>query len=185
MILNLLRVEQLRVQDMMKRSFAEFYLQKDAPENQKRLKELEEQVKQVADVDCSICSQNLKKYYLNWAEMLRLKKNVQVTFMLSSMLYHANNTVLLRRYLAKTFVTLDDILRRFLQLQDDAFHTDQLSPATRFHVEGKSGHVTLDDFLRNKIILKIILTFHVKTTNVACGSSSTQRSLRKTPSVPQ
>ena len=39
MILNLLRVEQLRVEDMMKRSFSEFHNQKDV---NKRKADLEE-----------------------------------------------------------------------------------------------------------------------------------------------
>ena len=40
MILNLLRVEELRVEDMMKRSFSEFGGQKDLPEHEQMLKEV-------------------------------------------------------------------------------------------------------------------------------------------------
>jgi len=40
MILNLLRVEELKVEDMMKRSFSEFTGQKAIPENQNELKEV-------------------------------------------------------------------------------------------------------------------------------------------------
>jgi superfamily II RNA helicase len=40
MILNLLRVEALRVEDMIKRSFSEFNSQKGLPEHQKKLVEV-------------------------------------------------------------------------------------------------------------------------------------------------
>lgn len=78
MILNLLRVKQLTVQDMMKRSFAEYYLQKDAPENMKKLEQLKEKTKLLHDPDCSYCSYDLKNYYLNWAEILQLTKEIKV-----------------------------------------------------------------------------------------------------------
>lgn len=78
MILNLLRVKQLTVQDMMKRSFAEFYLQKDAPENEKKLEELRLQTKHLQEPNCALCSIDLKKYYLTWAEIFQLKKIVKV-----------------------------------------------------------------------------------------------------------
>ncbi|XP_057289644.1 SKI2 subunit of superkiller complex protein-like [Hydractinia symbiolongicarpus] len=77
MILNLLRVKQLTVQDMMKRSFAEFYLQKDAPENEKKLEELRLQTKHLQEPNCALCSIDLKKYYLTWAEIFQLKKIVK------------------------------------------------------------------------------------------------------------
>ena len=78
MILNLLRVKQLTVQDMMKRSFAEYYQQKDAPENEKKLEELEKKVALLQDPDCQLCSIDLKNYYLTWAELLQRKKDLKV-----------------------------------------------------------------------------------------------------------
>ena len=44
MLLNLLRVEELRVEDMMKRSFSEFNGQKDQESFKKELKDLRQQV---------------------------------------------------------------------------------------------------------------------------------------------
>ena len=62
MILNILCVKQLTVQDMMKRSFAESYLQKDAPENEKKLNELKEKTKSLQDPDSSIGCHDPKDY---------------------------------------------------------------------------------------------------------------------------
>ena len=78
MILNLLRVKELTVQDMMKRSFAEYYFQKDAPENEKKLDELQKRTKVLKDPDCPLCSIDLKDYYLTWAEVFQLNKEIKV-----------------------------------------------------------------------------------------------------------
>ena len=78
MILNLLRVKELTVQDMMKRSFAEYYLQKDAPENEKKLEDLRKKAENLKDPDCPICAVDLKEYYLAWAEIFQLQKSVLV-----------------------------------------------------------------------------------------------------------
>lgn len=78
MILNLLRVKQLTVQDMMKRSFAEYYQQRDAPENEKRLDQLQVKVAALVDPDCPVCSVDLKSYYMAWAELLQQKKSLKV-----------------------------------------------------------------------------------------------------------
>ena len=78
MILNLLRVKQLTVQDMMKRSFAEYYQQKSAPEHEKRLDELQKKVTSLQEPDCHICCVDLKAYYMVWAELLQQKRTLKV-----------------------------------------------------------------------------------------------------------
>lgn len=78
MILNLLRAKQLTVEDMMKRSFAEYYQQKDAPENEKKLEELQKKVETLRDPDCALCSADLKQYYMTWAELLKWRKELKV-----------------------------------------------------------------------------------------------------------
>lgn len=55
MILNLLRVEELRVEDMIKRSFAENFGQRDARENQEALDSTEQQLDQIGSADCHRC----------------------------------------------------------------------------------------------------------------------------------
>ena len=47
----------------MKRSFAEFYMQCDADERRKAVKELEERLANTKDVDCMVCQLDLKDYY--------------------------------------------------------------------------------------------------------------------------
>lgn len=88
MILNLLRVKQLTVQDMMKRSFAEYYLQRDSPENVKKFEELRIQEKTLRDPECHVCCGDLKDYYMAWAEVYQLKKEVKVSVVIFIISYH-------------------------------------------------------------------------------------------------
>jgi len=50
MILNLLRVEQLRVEEVMKRSFSEFHARKDSKSQEDRIKVLQEEIDQRYEV---------------------------------------------------------------------------------------------------------------------------------------
>ena len=69
MILNLLRVEELRVEDMMKRSFAEFYTQCHTDERKRAVIELEDRLSNTKDVDCMVCQGDLKDYYSACSEL--------------------------------------------------------------------------------------------------------------------
>ena len=71
MILNLLRVEQLRVEDMMKRSFGEFYTQKDASTHAEKLHDLESRLETLPHV--SDPSGNLQHYYDGCTEYFKLR----------------------------------------------------------------------------------------------------------------
>lgn len=77
MILNLLRVEQLRVEDMMKRSFSEFHSQMDMKKHECALKELRQQLANVENVQCFMCAFDLEKYYETVAEYRQVKATVQ------------------------------------------------------------------------------------------------------------
>ena len=79
MILNLLRVEELRVEDMMKRSFAEFHMQKDAQERKREMEELEQKLQNVKELDCTFCSEDLKLYFKGCRELSELTRIVQVS----------------------------------------------------------------------------------------------------------
>ena len=78
MILNLLRVEELRVEDMMKRSFAEFHMQKDALQRKREVEELERKLQNIKELDCAFCSEDLKGYFKACRELSELTKEVQV-----------------------------------------------------------------------------------------------------------
>ena len=52
MMLNLLRVEQIRVEDMMKRSFSEFHNQKDVAKHRQTIESLSQQIEQLPQVKC-------------------------------------------------------------------------------------------------------------------------------------
>lgn len=78
MILNLLRSDDLSVEDMMKRSFAEFHLLKNAPQRKKMIKKLEEQLNSLVKLGCHKCKGDIKNYYDTCKELMELKKLVQV-----------------------------------------------------------------------------------------------------------
>ncbi|XP_023241330.1 helicase SKI2W-like [Centruroides sculpturatus] len=64
MILNLLKVhnENLRVEDMMKRSFREAFSQRNVKEDEKVLKELIETFTHLEKLECEICQFDIKQY---------------------------------------------------------------------------------------------------------------------------
>ena len=78
MILNLLRVEQLRVEDMMKRSFSEFHTQKDTEQRKDNLKILKTKMADIKESDCYMCAVDLEKYYLTCQEYWELANRLQV-----------------------------------------------------------------------------------------------------------
>ncbi|WVO12427.1 hypothetical protein L204_100026 [Cryptococcus depauperatus] len=63
MILNLLRVEALKVEEMIKRSFSENATQKMAPEQQKLITQTEKQLTKLPSIDCVTCSPDINAYY--------------------------------------------------------------------------------------------------------------------------
>lgn len=77
MILNLLRVEHLRVVDMIRRSFSEFHTQKDVGSHKQALKTLHGQMQAVKDIECYLCSIDLEKYYQACKEFSDLRIHLQ------------------------------------------------------------------------------------------------------------
>ncbi|KAI0778677.1 antiviral helicase [Trametes elegans] len=63
MILNLLRVEALRVEEMIKRSFSENASQRLLPENQKKVIESERKLSSLPQLSCDLCSPDIEAYY--------------------------------------------------------------------------------------------------------------------------
>ncbi|KZV82840.1 ATP-dependent RNA helicase [Exidia glandulosa HHB12029] len=63
MILNLLRVEALRVEEMIKRSFSENSTQRLLPDQQKKVLENEDRLRSLARLDCEICNPDINAYY--------------------------------------------------------------------------------------------------------------------------
>ncbi|KAJ1992918.1 Antiviral helicase ski2 [Dimargaris cristalligena] len=63
MILNLLRVETLKVEEMIKRSFSENTNQKSLPEAEQELLRNESQLAKVGQADCVICQDSLKAFH--------------------------------------------------------------------------------------------------------------------------
>ncbi len=78
MILNLLQVEQLTVEEMMKRSFAESSHQKEAPKHDEKLKHLKERIADQTEFSCPICSVDVQDYYHDWKNFNSLRYELQV-----------------------------------------------------------------------------------------------------------
>lgn len=63
MILNLLRARQLRVEDVIRRSFAETHTQQSAPEHERRLAAAKEKLENRSLPPCAICEDDLSTMY--------------------------------------------------------------------------------------------------------------------------
>ncbi|KAK4685405.1 antiviral helicase SKI2, partial [Tremellales sp. Uapishka_1] len=79
MILNLLRVEALRVEEMIKRSFSENAAQKLAPEQQRQVAHTEKQLARLPKVDCAVCSADIGPFYDISSEVDRINKAILKT----------------------------------------------------------------------------------------------------------
>ncbi|KAM6578144.1 hypothetical protein CsatB_029981 [Cannabis sativa] len=66
MILHLLRVEELKVEDMLKRSFAEFHAQKKLPEQQQLL--MRKLAQPTKAIECIKCESAIEEYYEMYSE---------------------------------------------------------------------------------------------------------------------
>jgi len=89
MILNLLRVEQLRVEDMMKRSFSEFHNQRKKGEFETALSGVKERLAQLQDVECAWCSTDLDNYYAMCEEYWRERDDLMNKLMFYSHVHKA------------------------------------------------------------------------------------------------
>ncbi|EJU00146.1 antiviral helicase [Dacryopinax primogenitus] len=63
MILNLLRVEALRVEEMIKRSFSENASQRLLPDQQRKVLEVEKELKAMPELDCPVCRPDIETFY--------------------------------------------------------------------------------------------------------------------------
>ncbi|KAJ7863534.1 P-loop containing nucleoside triphosphate hydrolase protein, partial [Mycena olivaceomarginata] len=63
MILNLLRVEALKVEEMIKRSFSENASQRLLPDQQKQVLESEKTLSTLAKLSCDICQHDISEFY--------------------------------------------------------------------------------------------------------------------------
>ncbi|EFJ37244.1 hypothetical protein SELMODRAFT_403447 [Selaginella moellendorffii] len=78
MILNLLRVEELKVEDMLKRSFAEFHAQRALPEQQQQLLRQEGELsKMAATIECILGDPTIEDYYKLASEADMLGESIQ------------------------------------------------------------------------------------------------------------
>ena len=62
----------------MKRSFAEFHLLKQAPERERMLSNMTEQLEQLEKLDCEKCKTDVEEYYDVCKELTALTKSLKV-----------------------------------------------------------------------------------------------------------
>ncbi|KAJ2793120.1 Antiviral helicase ski2, partial [Coemansia guatemalensis] len=72
MILNLLRAKQLRVEEVIKRSFGENASQGKAPEHELRLLDVKRHLDDLAPLDCPICEDDIEHFYHTARSVQRL-----------------------------------------------------------------------------------------------------------------
>jgi antiviral helicase SKI2 len=87
MILNLLRVEAIKVEDMMKRSFSEDGAQREAPKNENLIREEEEKLSQIPKMSCQICSADIEQLYATMNEWLGLTREAMMTCLVNNPIY--------------------------------------------------------------------------------------------------
>lgn len=80
MILNLLRVEALKVEDMMKRSFSENDNQKNKGNVQKNLESSEKALKNAEKLDCKDCSKDIAEFYSLNIQLLSMAVSIHSYF---------------------------------------------------------------------------------------------------------
>jgi antiviral helicase SKI2 len=76
----LLRVEALRVEDMIKKSFSENDSQKSKGNVQQSLKESEEALKNAEKLDCSICNQDISEFYSLNVRLISMSSSIHSYF---------------------------------------------------------------------------------------------------------
>ncbi|KAJ3044020.1 hypothetical protein HDV00_003549 [Rhizophlyctis rosea] len=77
MILNLLRVEALKVEEMIKRSFSENLAQKALPEHQLKLQESSKVLQSLQKLNCAICAPDIHHYYDTSARIVLLNHELR------------------------------------------------------------------------------------------------------------
>lgn len=84
MILNLLRVEALKVEEMIKRSFSENSNQRLLPDTQRLVDESELKRSELQQVDCTICNRDLSIYYDVCSQILQYTRTMMSQFITKS-----------------------------------------------------------------------------------------------------
>ncbi|SAM08621.1 hypothetical protein [Absidia glauca] len=84
MILNLLRVEALKVEEMIKRSFSENSNQRLLPDTQRLMDENELKRSALQQVDCTICSPDLSSFYDVCSQVIQLSRAMILQFITKS-----------------------------------------------------------------------------------------------------
>ncbi|KAL0077067.1 NUC185 domain-containing protein [Phycomyces blakesleeanus] len=84
MILNLLRVEALKVEEMIKRSFSENSTQKLLPDTKRLVDENEQKMSALRQLDCTICGLDLDKFYDVCGEIILLNRNMMMQYIVKT-----------------------------------------------------------------------------------------------------
>ena len=79
MLLNLSRVESLRVEDMMRRSFAELDSARQKPEWEETIKDVKQKISKLESLNCLICITDLDEYYRLCSRLCDLEKSMTVS----------------------------------------------------------------------------------------------------------
>ncbi|GCB72592.1 hypothetical protein scyTo_0002073 [Scyliorhinus torazame] len=158
MILNLLRVEALRVEDMMKRSFSEFHTRKDVKIYEQQIQELTKKLSSMEEVECIGQLSDLEHYYNTVRELLCTRDALQKRIMESTSGFKALSV---GRVLVVKTQRHKNALGVILQVATDStnrtFTTLVLSESrqeeTEKEVEALPMAPTPDQLLTNKLFL--------------------------------
>lgn len=84
MVLNLLRIEAFKMEDLMRRSFFEDDAQRHLPEKEKLLRQHEANLAAAPKLQCSICKPDLEEFYRINSEIIALNREIFETLLVRS-----------------------------------------------------------------------------------------------------
>ncbi|KAK2461501.1 hypothetical protein APHAL10511_005964 [Amanita phalloides] len=99
MILNLLRVEALKVEEMIKRSFSENASQRLLPESQKQVQEEQQRLESFQKLHCKICVPDVEAFYDESFEIVELNQqllNMAVGYTQTSKMLASGRIIILK-----------------------------------------------------------------------------------------
>lgn len=169
MLLNIMRVETLRVEDVMKRSFGELDSMKHEVDRKQKLESLQQSASSLETLTCPECYHDIDQYYQSCVQLNILKKKIQTLLFSSGHTHKALSPgrviiIFTNKYLYSLAIILQENVKRNKELtykilmlcnpgddtesslvDSDSSHVTPYQPMKEFFKpDGETRHVVLD-----------------------------------------
>ncbi|KAJ9111455.1 hypothetical protein QFC19_001224 [Naganishia cerealis] len=179
MILNLLRVEALRVEEMIKRSFSENASQALAPEQQRQVEATERRLAKIPQVQCEVCSPDIEAFYDVSAEVARMNTRL---IQAAATNHQGNKTMSAGRLVLLYDKHYRGNLGIILRPSPGLINPDSVEPPPDDGLRTYWVFVLVSESTKNKDDDK---SDEVATETTLAGLQELYESLRKTESLPE